>query len=229
MNIEVVNSLNFIELKDICFEYKKEKEIIKNINLNIEKDEVTAIVGANGSGKTTLGKLMMGILKPKSGEIRIYNTNISEISLAQIGSKIGYLFQNPEKHFFTNTVEEELVFVLKFQKFDDIYIKEKIDSQLKLFKLEGLRNQSPLLLSQGEKQRLAIATILISNPEYLILDEPTTGLDMERKNILVEVLKELIQRGIGLTLISHDNSFIKQLSHRVIEIHKGEVIYDKRV
>ena len=85
-----------------------EKPIINNINLKIIKDEVTGIIGANGSGKTTLGKLMMGILKPKNGQVYIANRKISEFSLAQIGSRIGYLFQNPENHFFTNTVEEEL-------------------------------------------------------------------------------------------------------------------------
>ena len=169
-----MNRLGYIELENLYFEYNNEKPIINNINLKIIKDEVTGIIGANGSGKTTLGKLMMGILKPKNGQVYIANRKISQFSLAQIGSRIGYLFQNPEKHFFTNTVEEELRFVLKFKGFNEVNIEEKVEGLLKLFQIEDLRKQSPLLLSQGEKQRLAIATILINDPEYLILDEPTT-------------------------------------------------------
>ncbi len=223
-----MNRLGFIELENLYFEYINEKPIINNINLKIIKDEVTGIIGANGSGKTTLGKLMMGILKPKNGQVYIANRKIAEFSLAQIGSRIGYLFQNPEKHFFTNTVEEELRFVLKFKGFNEVNIEEKVEGLLKLFQIEDLRKQSPLLLSQGEKQRLAIATILINDPEYLILDEPTTGLDFERKNILMEVLKELTKKGVGMTVISHDNFFVDEIPHRVIKIHRGEITYDKR-
>ena len=223
-----MNRLGYIELENLYFEYNNEKPIINNINLKIIKDEVTGIIGANGSGKTTLGKLMMGILKPKNGQVYIANRKISQFSLAQIGSRIGYLFQNPEKHFFTNTVEEELRFVLKFKGFNEVNIEEKVEGLLKLFQIEDLRKQSPLLLSQGEKQRLAIATILINDPEYLILDEPTTGLDFERKNILLEVLKELMKKGVGMTIISHDNFFVDEISHRVIKIHRGEITYDQR-
>lgn len=103
-----------------------------------------------------------------------------------------------------------------------------MEGLLKLLQLEDARKSSPLLLSQGEKQRLAIATILVNNPEYIILDEPTTGLDVERKKILIELLKESIEKGIGMTIISHDHFFIEELSRRVIKIHRGEIIYDQR-
>jgi len=220
--------LDFIELKDLYFEYKRGKPIIENINLKINKYEITAILGPNGSGKTTLGKLMMGILKPTKGQVNISNMNSSNMTLAEISSKIGYLFQNPEKHFFCNTVEEELGFALRFNGQDVDYINRRVEELLILFQLEDKKGNCPLLLSQGEKQRLAIATILINNPEYLILDEPTTGLDSHRKSVLINILKELTKKGIGMTIISHDHFFIKELSHRRIGIHRGEIIYDKR-
>lgn len=172
---------------------------------------------------------MMGILKPTEGQAFILNKDISEMTLAQIGSKIGYLFQNPEKQFFANRVEEELGFVSRLKGYDEDYLEDRIEGLLRLFQLEHVRKSSPLLLSQGEKQRLAIATILINEPKYLILDEPTTGLDGERKRLLVDLLKELVDRGIGMTIISHDHSFIKQLFQRVIRIYRGEVIYDQRI
>lgn len=224
-----MNELYFIELEDLFFEYEKGKTIINRINLEIRKDEVTSIIGANGSGKTTLGKLMVGILKPGNGQVYISGEDVSKLSLAKVGSKIGYLFQNPEKQFFANTVEDELGFILRFKEYDDDYIESSIEKILGLFHLNHLRKSSPLLMSQGEKQRLAIAAILINEPEYLILDEPTTGLDVERKNILINLLKQLRDKGVGMTLISHDHSFVEQLSQRVIKIHRGEITYDKSI
>lgn len=224
-----MKGLNFIELKDLSFGYKKENIVINNINLKIDKDEVTTIIGPNGSGKTTLGKLMMGILKATRGEVYISNKNVAEMALAQVGFNVGYLFQNPEKHFFANTVDDELGFILRLRGFNDSFVANRIEEMLRLFQLEGLKKSSPLLLSQGEKQRLAIASILINEPKYLILDEPTTGLDVERKKLLIGLLKELRKEGIGMTIISHDHSFIEQLSQRIIKIHRGEIAYDQRI
>ncbi|RBP59678.1 energy-coupling factor transport system ATP-binding protein [Alkalibaculum bacchi] len=223
-----MNRLNFIELKELSFGYTSNKTIIKRLNLKISKDEVTSIVGSNGSGKTTLGKLMMGILKPTIGGVYILDEDVSQMSLALVGSKIGYLFQNPEKHFFTNTLEEELGFILKFKDVNELSIQQQIDELIEIFELNHLRKSSPLLLSQGEKQRLAIATILINKPEYLILDEPTTGLDIERKRELLNQLNQLREEGIGMTVISHDQFIIEELSQRVIKIHRGEIIDDQR-
>ena len=222
-------SLGFIELKNLSFRYKEDKAIIDNMNLKITKDEITTIIGANGSGKTTLGKLMMGILKPISGQVYIENRDISNMTLAEIGSKIGYLFQNPEKHFFSNTVEDELGFVPRTMGCNEDVLEREIKELLILFQLQHLRESYPLLLSQGEKQRLAIATIISNKPEYLILDEPTTGLDVKRKNILISLLRDLKQKGIGMTIISHDDFFIEQLSQRIIKIHRGEITHDYRI
>ena len=104
-----------IELKNVNFEYIKGKRIIKNVNININVKDITCITGPNGSGKTTLGKLMVGILKPNSGGIYLFGENITNMSLGQIGEKIGYLFQNPEKQFFSNTVEDEIKFILEIK------------------------------------------------------------------------------------------------------------------
>lgn len=221
--------LDYIELRDLYFEYVSGKPIFENINLKIKKDEVTALLGPNGSGKTTLGKLMMGILKPTRGQVCISNRDSSKMTLAEIASKIGYLFQNPDKHFFCNRVEEELGFALSFNGYEEDFIDSRVEELLKAFHLEDLRENSPLLLSQGEKRRLAIATILINEPEYLILDEPTNGLDSERKNILIRVLRELTEKGVGMTIISHDHFFVEELAHRRIGIHGGEISYDQRI
>lgn len=220
--------LKFIELKNLNFHYKKDNPIINNISTNISNYEKTFILGGNGSGKTTLGKLIMGILNPISGSVHISSENVSNMSLGKIGTQIGYLFQNPDKQFFAGTVKDEIGFGLKLKGLEEEEINKKVDELLKLFHLNHLENSFPLKLSQGEKQRLAIAAILVNDIKYLILDEPTTGLDTKRKEILIHVLKKLNDKGVGMTIISHDYEFIEELGDRTIKLHRGEIIYDKR-
>ncbi len=217
-----------IELRQVTFQYERGKRIFENISIKIEKDETTALLGPNGSGKTTLGKLMVGVLRPSKGQVYIFNKDSSKMALSEIGSKIGYLFQNPEKQFFTNSVYEELSFVLRTKKYHEDYIKEKVDKILNTFQLQGLERQSPFLLSQGEKKRLALAAILINKPDYLILDEPTLGLDGRRKEILLDTLSKLKKQGIGMTIISHDDNFVKAIGDRLIGLSRGEIVYDQR-
>ena len=220
--------LGFIELKNLSFEYIKGKEIIKNINVNIDTKDITCIAGPNGSGKTTLGKLMVGILKPGSGEIYLFGENMAKMSLGQIGRKIGYLFQNPEKQFFSNTVEDEIKFILEIKGLNKEYIEAKVKLLLNLFQLNHIRTSFPLKLSQGEKQRLALAAILANEPKYLILDEPTKGLDIGLRNSLIQILKNLYDKGIGMTVMTHDYTFIDQVSDRILTMHRGEIVEDKR-
>lgn len=221
--------MHYIELMEVDFEYQKGKKVFENLSLKVDRNEVITIMGPNGSGKTTLGKLMAGILKPDKGQVKIFNRDTREIPLHEIGSKIGYLFQNPEKQFFANTVYDELGFVLKIKGYDEEYVKSKVEEMLELFQLKRLEKHSPFLLSQGEKQRLAIAAVLVNEPEYLILDEPTTGLDKRRKDILLELLSMLKDRGIGMTIISHDSRFVERICNRRIYINRGEIQYDERV
>jgi len=220
--------MHYIELKEIDFEYEKGNKVFENFSFSVDRYETVALMGPNGSGKTTLGKLMAGILKPNKGQVLIFNKDTNEIPLHEIGSRIGYLFQNPEKQFFANTVYDELGFVLKIKGYDEEYIKNKVGEMLELFQLKGLEKHLPYLLSQGEKQRLAIAAVLINEPEYLILDEPTTGLDKKRKDILFELLNMLKDRGIGMTIISHDNRFVERICNRRIYINRGEIQHDER-
>ncbi len=218
--------LEFIEFKKSSFGYKKEKLILNDLSIKIKNHEVTAIIGSNGSGKTTLGKLLVGILKPDKGSVVVFGKDTRNMSLGEIGQNIGYLFQNPERQIFAATVEDEIGFVLELKGYDKEYIKSSVEDMLSLFHLSEVRNAFPFKLSHGEKERLALAAILVNNPEYLVLDEPTTGLDIERKKILLEVLKVLKEKGIGMTIISHDEEFVQALSSRIIRMDRGEIIED---
>lgn len=218
----------YIEAKNIVFGYPRRKKVIKDISLNIFKEDVTAITGHNGGGKTTLGKLLAGILKPIDGDIFICGNNTKKLSLGQIGDNIGYLFQNPSRQIFTPTVTEELLFVNKLKGKDDKESYDEMERLLNFFDLESKRDEVTFNLSYGEKQRLALAAILMNKPEFLILDEPTTGLDKIRKEKLSKYLIELTAHGVGMIIISHDFDFVKAHATRRIEMARGEIINDTR-
>ncbi|HBH13695.1 MAG: ABC transporter related [Clostridiales bacterium 38_11] len=202
-------------------------QVLRNINMTLNSKEFVSIIGPNGSGKTTLGKVITGIIKQDSGEIFIDNKNIKDLSLPEIGRKIGYLFQNPDRQIFASTVYEELSFALKYKKTSIDIIEKRVGEILDIFELNHLRDASTYSLSQGEKQRLAIGAILLNDPEYLILDEPTTGLDPKRKNELSKLLNSLINH-VGILLISHDKAFVLKHSDRIIELYDGSLKNDKK-
>ena len=215
----------FLELRKISFVYPGEKKAaVEDIDLIFEKHGVTAIVGANGSGKTTLTKLMTGILVPTSGEIRLGNRDLNKYSLAQIGRRIGYVFQNPDKQLFCNSVEEEIVFGLESMGADPAAVNQRVRFYLDYFELSTYRKAFPQYLSQGEKQRVAIAAVLAGQPEFLILDEPTSGLDAYRKKLLKDYLQKITGLGTGMALVSHDSGFVKKIAQRMVSMEKGRIV-----
>ena len=221
--------MSFIELKQVSFTYPLEKQaVLSGIDLKIKQDEITALVGANGSGKTTLTKLMIGVLKPAIGEVLLEDQITQNYTLAEIGKKIGYVFQNPELQLFCNTVAEEVGFGLTNRGYAPNIVKEKVEYYLDYFELSQYKKTSPLHLSLGEKRRLAIASVLVNNADFLILDEPTVGLDEFRKKNLEKQLEKIVLLGKGFMLVSHDRLFIDSLAQRVITIEAGRVINDVR-
>lgn len=214
-----------MELNQVCFAYPRQKEYaLAGINLTFEKGAITAIIGPNGSGKTTLTKLITGILRPVSGEIRLENRPLREFSLAETGRRIGYVFQNPNQQLFCSTVAEEIGFGLKYRNSSPEIIREKVEFYLDYFELKAYRNVFPLNLSEGEKQRLAIAAVLSNEPEFLILDEPTAGLDAYRKRIMEDYLKRIVHMGRGIVIVSHDFTFVDRVAERIVVLENGKIL-----
>lgn len=219
----------FLELSRVTFSYPRQnKPALTGINLAVEKDLITAVVGPNGSGKTTLTKLMIGVLQVSEGKIHLAGRPIADYSLAEIGRRIGYVFQNPNLQLFCGTVAEEVGFGLTNLGCEPAAVAERVSFYLDYFELTAYRSAFPLHLSQGEKQRLAIAAVLANEPDFLILDEPTSGLDAYRKRLLEEYLNKIARLGRGMILVSHDASFVNSVAERVITMENGRIQCEHR-
>lgn len=219
----------FLELRQVSFFYpRKKKAALDGISLDFDRDGITAIVGPNGSGKTTLTKLMVGIIQPAAGEVYLDSRPLPEYSLAQIGRRIGYVFQNPNQQLFCTTVAEEIAFGLKQMGEEPEAIAERVKFYLEYFELASYRNVFPLHLSYGEKQRVAIAAVLANDPGFLILDEPTVGLDAYRKRRLEKYLKKIVDLGRGMIIVSHDAHFVERMADRVVSLENGRVQGDSK-
>lgn len=218
----------FIIIEDVDFKYKRSNNIFQGLNLTIFSDETTAITGKNGSGKTTLSKLAAGMLHPQKGRVIVDGEDVRGMSLGKLGNKLGYVFQAVERQLFGMTVIDELTFVQKLKGVDESEANMKAEELLNNFELAKLKERHPSTLSYGEKRRLAIAATLISNPRFLILDEPTSFLDPDRITHLSAVLDSFKKEGIGMLIISHDDEFIEQHADRIIRLADGSVEDDYR-
>lgn len=215
-----------IETKNSGFVYPDGKQVLKGINLQIREGEFLAIVGENGSGKTTLVKQFNGLLKPSEGEIFYQNTNIRKLKIAKLARDIGYVFQNPDNQIFSSTVKEEVSFGLKNLYPQETETEQKVKKVLEDVHLQGYEEKDPFILTKGEKQRLAVASVLVTEPKVIILDEPTTGLDYGELQSLMHLLKELNQRGHTIIMVTHTMWLVAEYAYRVVILKKGGIIFD---
>jgi energy-coupling factor transport system ATP-binding protein len=192
--------------------------------LELAPGELTLITGPNGSGKTTLSKLMCGILRPQEGQVRIFGHPAEELSLGEIGGRVGYLFQNPSRQLFASTVWQEMLFVPELLGEDLPRACGRAQELLVRFGLGELKERPVQVLSRGEKQRLAICTMLMGGAEFFILDEPTAGLDRTSREQLYRLLDELLAQGKGLAVISHSQELASRWRARRVRLAEGRVV-----
>lgn len=208
-----------IKIDNITFSYIKINIVFTDYSLEIGKG-LTYLSGANGVGKSTLIKLIMGILRPNGGRIIIDGMDIKGKRLSELGRINGYLFQNPDIMLFANSVYEELAFPMELQGIDRTIIDNKAQEAMKLFGLSGRGEEFPLTLSMGEKQRLALATIFMREPDRYFLDEPTSRLDTSMKRELIVLINNLLDMGKDVIIATHDSELIDNLNGRIIELVK---------
>ncbi|XCH80391.1 MAG: energy-coupling factor transporter ATPase [Candidatus Dehalobacter alkaniphilus] len=224
-NITAANE-KIIEVKDLSFTYKGDFKGCEKINLAINQGDFIGLIGLNGSGKTTLLKLMEGLLVPDAGAIQIFGKPLTKRNLATIRSQIGFLFQNPDLQIFTNTVKDEVAFILRTRKLPEEEIEEKVNGILAEVGLLAYADIHPHRLSRCQRQKLAIASVLVGGPEIIMADEPTSGLDEEQSTLIMELLSAFQQQGKTVILVTHDLSLAKQYTNRIMAMHKHHLALD---
>lgn len=212
-----------LEAKNLWFAYTNGREALQDINLKVNAGEFVAILGENGAGKSTLLKNVVGLLQPGRGKVLIKGSDISENRGRHPGRLVAYLSQNPNDYLFQDTVEDELLFTLKNFGMEDDGI---VDELLEELQIGCHRRVNPRDLSSGERQRVALASVLVTRPELLVLDEPTRGLDYRLKAGLGSFLAGRAAAGAGVVLVTHDVEFAAEYASRVIMMFAGRVVSD---
>ena len=223
---------NIIEISNLDFsinmssddEIEKRIKILKNINLSIKKGEFLCIIGKNGSGKSTLAKMLNGILLPDRGEVKIMSMNTNdEKKIIDIRKNLGMVFQNPDNQIVSSVVEEEIAFGLENIQIETSEMRKRVDFALNFMGLYKYKNQSPNKLSGGQKQKLALASIIAMQPQIIVLDEPTAMLDPNARNELLKLILKLNkEKNITIVLITH---FMEEIiySDRIVLMNDGEI------
>ena len=215
-----------IEAKNVYFTYPNDVEALKDVSLTIKNGEFVAIMGENGAGKTTLVKHFNGLLKPTKGTVHIDGVNTTKASVATLARNVGFVFQNPDRQLFSETVEEEIAFALKNFGFEEKIIKRRVIWALNLLGLTKYRETSPFMLSGGERKRVALASVLAWNPKILMLDEPTIGQDYRQKEKLLQFILQMKAQRKTVIIVTHDVEFVAECSPRVLLMRRGRIVAD---
>ncbi|MGQ4834655.1 MAG: energy-coupling factor ABC transporter ATP-binding protein [Candidatus Asgardarchaeia archaeon] len=215
-----------IKTEDVWHVYKGNIEALKGISLEIQPGEFVGLLGQNGSGKTTLAKHFNGLLKPTKGNVYIKGINTKKASVAQLSKIVGYVFQNPDHMLFGRTVFEEISFGLKNLGVPKEEWESKVKAAMEALDLTDVPlNKSPHFLSLGQRHRVAIADVLVLDPEVLVLDEPTTGLDYKRCHQLMRTIDNLNKElGKTVIIISHDVALLAEYVDKIIILKDGKLL-----
>ncbi len=212
-----------LELRRISHTYG-EHVALRDASLTVSASEFVAVIGRNGSGKTTLLKCAIGLIKPKSGEVRVLGEDIRDRRVDEVAAHVGYVPQNPGALLFADTLRDELRFTLKNHGIDD---SQAVSTEvLAALSLDRLAEAYPRDLSTGERQRAALASVFVARPSILLLDEPTRGLDYKNKERLVEALKGWQRHGAAIVMVTHDVELVARAADRVALMAEGEIVVD---
>lgn len=203
---------------------RKDKPVLQELSLELYPGELLAIVGPNGAGKTTLSHALAGILSgPSQGEIALYGRPLSSWNERELRRQVGLVFQNPEHQFVTSSVFEEVALSLRIQGMPEREISERVQESLRMFRLAELAEENPFALSQGQKRRLSVASMLADEQRILVLDEPTFGQDAYTAGQLMNLLVQLKEQGKSVVMITHDMELVRQYADRVAVLIAGRL------
>jgi energy-coupling factor transporter ATP-binding protein EcfA2 len=212
-----------IEVEDLSFRYPSGVAALEGVDLEIRQGEFLAILGQNGSGKTTLVKHFNGLLKPTEGEVRVGGVESVKQGIRRLGERVGYVFQNPDHQIFSDTVFDEVAFGPNIREMEEDEIGERVSEALAAVGLEGRGGEDPFSLTKGERQRVAVASVLAVRPEVLILDEPTTGLDYAEQKRMMGLVRDLNEAGSTIIIVTHTMWVVAEYAHRAAVVQDGRV------
>lgn len=210
-----------LEFKDVSFSYNTTANV-QNVNVKVEKGDFIAIIGSNGAGKSTFSKLCNGLLTPTTGDVFVLNKNTRREKVSSLAKHIGFLFQNPDRQICCNTVKEEIAFSLRNNGIPEDEIKRRVKATLEEFGFDG--KTEPFNLSRGQRQRLCLACLIALNPEILILDEPTTGLDYKECMMMMNRIKQLNENGTTVIMVCHDMEVVLDFAKTVVVMNRGQIL-----
>ncbi|MDQ5987960.1 MAG: cobalt/nickel transport system ATP-binding protein [Syntrophus sp. SKADARSKE-3] len=221
---------NIIGIKNISYSYYGKIPALTGISLEIGAGDKLAVIGSNGTGKSTLLQIMAGLIHPSEGEVRFHDRIVSENSLKDasflrfLRGRIGYIFQDSDIQLFCPTVWEELIFGPLQLGLSDEETEARACSILDMLEISHLKHRPSYMLSGGEKKRVAIGSVLTMNPDVLVLDEPTGGLDPRTKSFLMGLILTLHEAGKTIVIATHDLSLVSELGFRVAVISEEHAI-----
>ena len=215
-----------LEVEGLHFQYTKKRKILKDISFTIREGEMVSIVGTNGAGKSTLAKVICGFVTETAGDIRFKGESLKGQTIKERAQKIGYVMQNPNQMICKSMIFDEVALGLRLRGVDEKTVEEKVNHALKICGLAPFRKWPISALSFGQKKRVTIASILVMEPQILILDEPTAGQDYHHYTEIMEFLKSLNQQGVTILMITHDMHLMLEYTPHAIVISDGQKIGD---
>ena len=216
-----------LEVRDLCFGYNKGQHTLQNVSFSIGKGEMVSIVGRNGAGKSTLSKLICGFETQDSGEIYLNGRDLKDENIRRRAKLIGYVMQNPNQMISKTMIYDEVAMALQGSGLTEEQIREKVEDTLKVCGLYPFRNWPVSALSFGQKKRVTIASVLVQDPELILLDEPTAGQDFRHYTDIMEFLQGLNTRGVTVVMITHDMHLMLEYTPRALVFCDGQLIADR--
>lgn len=216
-----------LELKNVTYQYRKDDRLVLNdVSVTFSRGEMFSIVGKNGAGKSTLSKAICGFITPQSGEMIWEKADLSGFSIKERADKIGFVMQNPNQMLSKKMIFDEVALGLILRGLSEVEIKERVEKVLKICGLYSFRNWPISALSFGQKKRVTIASILVLEPEMIILDEPTAGQDFKHYTEMMTFLKDLNNLGVTIAMITHDMHLMLEYTNRALVLLDGKIIAD---
>lgn len=216
-----------LEVRDLCFGYNKGQHTLQNVSFSIGKGEMVSIVGRNGAGKSTLSKLICGFETQDSGGIYLNGKDLKDENIRRRAKLIGYVMQNPNQMISKTMIYDEVAMALQGSGLTEEQIREKVEDTLKVCGLYPFRNWPVSALSFGQKKRVTIASVLVQDPELILLDEPTAGQDFRHYTDIMEFLQGLNTRGVTVVMITHDMHLMLEYTPRALVFCDGQLIADR--